>query len=72
MVVYSVGTKVSYIYLKCKGKSQPLNLLWPLGVLDVYTNTKSVQEDGRAATFVECLTFCSLCLFSYWMVCENF
>lgn len=56
-VVYGVGTKVSYIYLKCKGKSQPLNPSRPLGVLAVYTNTKSGQEDGgsRVCKFVELL-----------------
>lgn len=67
-VVYGVGTKVSYIYLKCKGKSQPLNPSRPLGVSAVYTNTKSGQEDGgsRVCKFVE-LLLCGkhfVCLFS--------
>lgn len=48
-LVYGMGTKVSYIYLKCKGKSQPFNLSWPLAILHVYTNTTSGQEDGRTA-----------------------
>lgn len=50
-VAYGVRTKVGYIYLKSKGKPQPLNP-------DVHANTQSGQEHGKAAESVGCFVSC--------------